>query len=58
MVATSRVESENGYIKLKMKLAKNEVSLLRIAEIKDESPSYIGLDDSKITSCGGLADGG
>ncbi|HBF37365.1 MAG TPA: xylan 1,4-beta-xylosidase [Firmicutes bacterium] len=52
LVTTSREESENGYLKLKIKLTKNEVSLFRISEIQDESSSYIGLDDSKITSYG------
>ncbi|MGE5607262.1 MAG: GH39 family glycosyl hydrolase, partial [Bacteroidota bacterium] len=50
LVTTSRMESENGYIKLKIKLTKNEVSLFRVSEIQDESSTYIGLDDSKITS--------
>lgn len=50
LVTTSRLESENGYLKLKIQLTKNEVSLFRISEIEDESASYIGLDDGKITS--------
>lgn len=49
LVATCRVESENGCIKLKIKLTKNEVSLFEISEVKDESHTYIGLDDSKVT---------
>ncbi|MCX7711777.1 MAG: xylan 1,4-beta-xylosidase [Clostridia bacterium] len=50
LVKTSRLESENGYIKLKIKLTKNEVSLFQISEVRDESHTYIGLDDSKVTS--------
>ena len=50
LVTTSRMESENGYINLKFTLAKNEVSLFKFSEIHDESHTYIGLDDSKITS--------
>ncbi len=50
LVTSSQAESENGCITLKIKQTKNEVSLFQIFEIKDESSSYIGLDDSKITS--------
>lgn len=50
LVTTNRLENENGYIKLKIRLTKNEVSLFKISEIKDESHTYIGLDDSKVTS--------
>lgn len=50
LVSTSRVESEKGYITLKATLTKNEVSLFELTEINDESSTYIGLDDSKVTS--------
>lgn len=50
LVTTERMESENGQITLKIKLTKNEVSLFEISQVYDESGTYIGLDDSKITS--------
>jgi xylan 1,4-beta-xylosidase len=50
LVTTSRIESENGRVTLKIKLTKNEVSLFEITGIMDESHTYIGLDDSKVTS--------
>jgi len=49
-ITTNRVESEAGYIKLKLTLTKNEVSLFELLKIEDESDTYLGLDDSKITS--------
>ena len=47
-VTTCRIESENDYIKLKIKLTKNEIALFQISEVHDESHTYIGLDDSKV----------
>lgn|GEM_PF-2771013 len=49
LVTTSRVEINDGYINLKISLSKNEVSLFEISEVMDESSTYIGLDDSKIS---------
>lgn len=48
LVTTSRTEVDNGSLTLKLKLGKNEVSLIQISEIQDESHTYIGLDDSKV----------
>mgnify|MGYP000212266158 FL=1 len=50
LVSASRLECDNGYIKLEILLTKNEVSLFEFSGIQDESHTYIGLDDSKITS--------
>jgi xylan 1,4-beta-xylosidase len=47
---TTRTASENGYVKLKFTLGKNAVALFELENIKDESHTYLGLDDSKITS--------
>lgn len=47
-VTTSRMKSENGYITLDIKISRNAVVLYEISELKDESHTYIGLDDSKI----------
>ncbi len=48
LVTTCRTEIENDTLTLKLKLGKNEVSLIQISEIQDESHTYIGLDDSKV----------
>lgn len=48
LITTSRMEIENGCLKLGIRLAKNEVSLFQISEIRDESHTYIGLDDNKV----------
>ena len=50
LITTGRMESENGWITLKIRLGKNEVLLFEITESIDESHTYIGLDDSKVTS--------
>ena len=49
-VSTSSEQVTDGKITLKFTLTKNEVSLIEISKIKDESGTYIGLDDSKIMS--------
>lgn len=49
-ITTNRMKSEKGVLKLNFKLSKNEVTLYEINRINDESHSYIGLDDHKITS--------
>ena len=50
LITTDRVECKNGVISLKIRLTKNEVTLIEISKINDESGTYIGLDDSKVTS--------
>lgn len=49
-ITTGSMESENGTIRLRVTLAKNEVSLFEITKVRDESDTYIGLDDGKVTS--------
>ncbi|MBP1969330.1 xylan 1,4-beta-xylosidase [Virgibacillus natechei] len=49
-IRTSRTKSENGRIAIKIQLTKNEITLIEFTPIKDETDSYIGLDDSLITS--------
>lgn len=49
-VRTSNEKSENGELILDVSLTKNEVTLIEISPITDETTSYIGLDDSLITS--------
>lgn len=48
LVTTSRVEIEGNSLKLPITLAKNEVSLIEIMRIQDESHTYLGLDDNKV----------
>ena len=50
LVRTSRVKSKNGKVTLNAVLTKNEVTLIEISPVKDETDTYIGLDDSLITS--------
>lgn len=50
LITTDRAASENGYVKLKFTIAKNEVSLFELMPVKDETDTYLGLDDSRITS--------
>lgn len=50
LVRTSHKKSEDGLIKLELTLTKNEITLIEIIPIKDETNSYVGLDDSLITS--------
>ncbi|SDY28262.1 xylan 1,4-beta-xylosidase [Evansella caseinilytica] len=47
---TARMESMDGKITLPLLLTKNEVSLIEITAIEDETDTYIGLDDSLIPS--------
>jgi len=47
-ITTWRMKANNGYITLNIKLGKNAVALYELSKIKDETPTYIGLDDSKI----------
>lgn len=49
-VTTNNEVCENGVVDIKFTLKKNEVSLFKIKAVEDESDTYIGLDDTKITS--------
>ncbi len=50
LIRTERIANENGGITLTLSLTKNEVSLIELLPVKDETNTYIGLDDSLITS--------
>lgn len=50
LVRTSKLKSENGKVIFKATLTKNEVTLIEFGPVKDETSTYIGLDDSLITS--------
>lgn len=43
-------KEEEGYLKLAITLSKNEVTLIELNEMKDETETYKGIDDSLITS--------
>jgi xylan 1,4-beta-xylosidase len=47
-ITTWRMKANNGYITINIKLGKNAVALYELSKIKDETSTYIGLDDSKI----------
>ncbi|WP_078544942.1 GH39 family glycosyl hydrolase [Litchfieldia alkalitelluris] len=49
-ITTARLEAEEGIVTLLITLTKNEVTLIEINPIRDETESYVGLDDSLITS--------
>lgn len=48
LVTTSRTNVEKDCLKLNLKLGKNEVTLVEIMKMEDESHTYIGLDDNKV----------
>ncbi|UFT98766.1 xylan 1,4-beta-xylosidase [Radiobacillus kanasensis] len=50
LVRTDNRKSEDGKIVLTVTLTKNEVSLIEVIPVGDETDTYIGLDDSLITS--------
>lgn len=50
LVRTSTGQSENNRLQLDIKLTKNEVTLVELTPIKDETATYPDLDDSLITS--------
>lgn len=50
LVRTTKVKVENGKVTLRAVLTKNEITLIEFTPIKDETDTYIGLDDSLITS--------
>lgn len=52
LLRTARAQSSNGLIRVNLTLSKNEVTLLEIVPVRDETATYVGLDDSLITSYG------
>ncbi|MCL7745725.1 GH39 family glycosyl hydrolase [Halalkalibacter alkaliphilus] len=50
LMRTSHGESINGELTIDITLSKNELTLVELTPVKDETDSYIGLDDSLITS--------
>ena len=48
LIQTNRMDPEDGWLRLELTLGKNEVTLLEMTEIRDESHTYLGLDDSKV----------
>ncbi|MBH8590567.1 xylan 1,4-beta-xylosidase [Paenactinomyces guangxiensis] len=50
LVRTSRMKSVGGKVTYRATLTKNEVTLMEFIPVKDETDTYIGLDDSLITS--------
>lgn len=49
-IITEVVPSEKDTVKIKFVLKKNEISLFKLKRVNDESDTYIGLDDTQITS--------
>jgi xylan 1,4-beta-xylosidase len=49
MLITSRAISEDGNVRLKFTLCKNAVALFELSHINDETDTYLGLDDGRIT---------
>lgn len=49
LTRTSRTDSDESRVKLDVALTKNEVTLIEIMPVQDETDSYIGLDDRLIT---------
>lgn len=49
-VTTEQRKTTDGIIRLPIVLTKNEVTLIEIEQIHDETSTYVGLDDSEMTS--------
>ncbi len=47
-ITTCRLDKDGSAFRFKLELARNEVTLVEISAVNDESGSYIGLDDSFI----------
>jgi xylan 1,4-beta-xylosidase len=47
-LTTGRITAENGCIHLQLSLSGNEVTLIELTDIHDETDTYIGLNDSLI----------
>lgn len=50
LLTTHRQKTEDGMVKVKFKLAKNEVTLMEVFGVEDESHTYIGLNDDLLGS--------
>jgi xylan 1,4-beta-xylosidase len=50
LIRTSKLKTENGKVTFQATLKKNEVTLIEFIPVKDETDTYIGLDDRLITS--------
>ena len=50
LLRIDRATIANGMVNLTLTLTKNEVTLVEIQPIRDETPTYPGLDDSLVTS--------
>src|SRR5690606_21095055 len=49
LMRTARAKSEAGFVTLDVTLTKNEVTLIEIVPVRDETDSYVDLDDALIT---------
>ncbi|MBB5325499.1 xylan 1,4-beta-xylosidase [Anoxybacillus tepidamans] len=49
-VTTKRMKVEDGVVRLPVVLTKNEVTLIEVEPVNDETYTYVGIDDSQITS--------
>ena len=47
-LSTDRLQAEDGNLRLRLSLGKNEVTLVEIMAVNDETGTYIGLDDRMI----------
>ncbi|PZD94535.1 xylan 1,4-beta-xylosidase [Paenibacillus sambharensis] len=54
LLTTARMPAADGRLQLPLMLAKNEVTLIELLPVRDETASYAGLDDSLITSYSGM----
>jgi len=51
-VSTAVREPADGRVELELTLSRNEITLVELTPIRDESPSYHGLDDRKVARSG------
>ncbi|KPC99760.1 Beta-xylosidase [Geobacillus sp. BCO2] len=47
---TEQRRATDGVIHLSIVLSKNEVTLIEIEQVRDETSTYVGLDDGEMTS--------
>lgn len=47
-INTCRLATDGGTVRLKLELTRNEVTLIELSAVNDETGTYIGLDDSFI----------
>jgi xylan 1,4-beta-xylosidase len=47
-IGVETLEASGGKLELRLELERNEVTLVELSPFADESPSYLGLDDSLI----------